>query len=262
MFAARNSFFTSSIIFDADAAAWIAATEAADGQALELGVRIARNNLVLALKAASLWTPITSMLVKCGARTLAGALIPLKSLTSWTNVNFDSGDYNRTTGLAGDGTTEYLNSNIGDNFSQNNRAVWEYAQSLAGSGKAYFGSRDANSGMQAAAFGASDVQFRCNSTATFVTDTGANAVGLIGVSRSSSANFDSRGGQSTTNNAATSAAGGGGTILFHASRDSGSTVAFWSAHRGQASFVGAAHDMAAMETIIAAHVAQIAALGL
>jgi hypothetical protein len=47
-----------------------------------------------------------------GARTLAGALMPLVG-TAPTNVGglFVSGDYNRKTGLVGNGTSKHLNSN-------------------------------------------------------------------------------------------------------------------------------------------------------
>jgi len=45
-----------------------------------------------------------------GARTLQGALVPLVGPAP-TNLNFVSGDYNRKTGLKGNGTSKYLNSN-------------------------------------------------------------------------------------------------------------------------------------------------------
>ena len=50
-----------------------------------------------------------------GARTLAGALVPMVGETP-TNVGpFVSGDYDRTTGLVGDGIGKYLNSNRASN---------------------------------------------------------------------------------------------------------------------------------------------------
>jgi hypothetical protein len=54
-----------------------------------------------------------------GARTLNGALVPLKG-AALTNFNFISGDYNRKTGLLGNGSTKYLNSNRADNVSPQN----------------------------------------------------------------------------------------------------------------------------------------------
>ena len=99
---------------DADAAAYIAAVEAADGQALEAGVRTAINAFVVGCKADGIWNAIKASCILAGARTLAGALVPLVG-TAPTNFNFVSGDYNRKTGLRGNGTNKYLNSNRNNN---------------------------------------------------------------------------------------------------------------------------------------------------
>jgi hypothetical protein len=96
---------------DAEADAYIAAVEAADGQALESGVKFAIKNFVLCCKDDGIWNAIKASCILAGARTLAGALVPLAG-TAPTNVGpFVSGDYNRKTGLAGNGSTKYLNSN-------------------------------------------------------------------------------------------------------------------------------------------------------
>lgn len=54
-----------------------------------------------------------------GARTLNGALVPLVG-TAPTNNNFVSGDYDRETGLIGNGSTKYLNSNRNNNADPQN----------------------------------------------------------------------------------------------------------------------------------------------
>ncbi len=95
---------------DADAAAYITAVETADGQALEEKVKIAIDNFVLGCKADGIWSAIKASCILAGARTLAGALVPLVG-TAPTNFNFVAGDYNRETGLKGNGSTKYLNSN-------------------------------------------------------------------------------------------------------------------------------------------------------
>jgi len=95
---------------DPDAAAYITAVEAADGQALEEKVKIAIDNFVLGCKADGIWSAIKASCILAGARTLAGALVPLVG-TAPTNFNFVAGDYNRETGLIGDGSTKYLDSN-------------------------------------------------------------------------------------------------------------------------------------------------------
>jgi hypothetical protein len=96
--------------FDADAQAYITAVETADRQALEAGVRTAINDFVVGCKADGIWDAIKASCIMAGARTLTGALVPLKG-TAPTNYNFVPGDYNRKTGLVGDGSSKNLNSN-------------------------------------------------------------------------------------------------------------------------------------------------------
>lgn len=106
---------------DPDAAAYLAAVETADGQALEAGVKTAINDFVVGCKADGIWSAIKASCILAGARTLNGCLVPLAG-TAPTNVNFVSADYNRKTGLKGDGATKYLNSNRNSNQQpQNNR---------------------------------------------------------------------------------------------------------------------------------------------
>ena len=96
---------------DADAAAYIAAVEVADGQALEAGVRWNIDQFVRGCKADGIWTAIKASCILSGARTLSGALVPLVG-TAPTNNNFVSGDYNRKTGLIGSiGTNKNLLTN-------------------------------------------------------------------------------------------------------------------------------------------------------
>jgi hypothetical protein len=99
---------------DNDSRAYIAAVEAADGQSLESGVKMAIDAFVLGCKADGIWTAIKASCILAGARTLAGALVPLVG-TAPTSFNFVAGDYNRKTGLVGNGSTKYLNSNRANN---------------------------------------------------------------------------------------------------------------------------------------------------
>jgi hypothetical protein len=102
------------LVSDSDAAAYLAAVQAADGQLLEPATRQAINAFVVGCKADGIWTAIKASCILAGARTLAGALVPLVG-TAPTNFNFVSGDYNRKTGLMGNGSTKYLNSNRNNN---------------------------------------------------------------------------------------------------------------------------------------------------
>jgi hypothetical protein len=101
-------------VTDPDAGAYIAAVEAADGQLLEFGVGKAINDFVVGCKQDKIWDAIKASCILAGARTLNGALVPLAG-TAPTNFNFVSGDYNRKTGLVGDGSSKYLNSNRNNN---------------------------------------------------------------------------------------------------------------------------------------------------
>jgi hypothetical protein len=148
---------------DTDAAAYITAVETADGQALEEKTKIAIDNFVLGCKADGIWSAIKASCILAGARTRIGALTPLVG-TAPTSFNFVDGDYNRKTGLVGDGSTKNLDSNRAGNADpQNNCHLSVYAtarnkvaivnQFFIGNGIAQNGSfhlvdRDADSGQR------------------------------------------------------------------------------------------------------------------
>jgi hypothetical protein len=106
---------------DADAEAYVNAVEVADGQRIEDPVRFAINNFVLGCKNDGIWNAIKACCILAGARTLDGALVPLVG-TAPTNVSglFVAGDYDRETGLIGDGSTKYLDSNRNNNADPQN----------------------------------------------------------------------------------------------------------------------------------------------
>lgn len=111
---------------DTDAAAYIAAVEAADGQSLETGVRDAINAFIVGCKTDGIWNAIKASCILAGAQTLSGALVPLAG-TAPTNNSFVSGDYNRKNGLTGNASSKNLNSNISVNAMSNNSrhmALW------------------------------------------------------------------------------------------------------------------------------------------
>jgi hypothetical protein len=98
---------------DPDAAAYIAEVEATDGEPLEPEVKTAYNSFVVGCKEDGIWDAIKASCIMAGARTLQGALIPLVG-TAPTNLNFVESDYDRKTGLKGDGVTKYLLTNLSD----------------------------------------------------------------------------------------------------------------------------------------------------
>jgi hypothetical protein len=105
---------TTSSIIDADAVNYIKQVETADTQKLEESVKLAIINFVRGCKSDIIgntnnWNQIQTACILSAARTLTGALIPLKGIAP-SNSGFVSADYTRKTGLKGNGT-KYLSSN-------------------------------------------------------------------------------------------------------------------------------------------------------
>ena len=121
-------------LFDPDARDYILRVEAADGDRLESSVRSAINDFVLGCKADGTWSAIRASCIMAGARTLSGAIVPLVG-NAPTNGNFVSGDYNRKTGLLGDGSTKYLSTGYVSNtfFQQNSNHMSIYVTSAPAS---------------------------------------------------------------------------------------------------------------------------------
>lgn len=116
-------------IYDADAQAYFNRVEGSDGdnQTLEASVKTAINDFIVGCKSDGIWDAIKASCILAGARTLVGALQPLVG-TAPTNFNFVSVDYNRKTGLVGDGSTKYLDSNRNNNTDpQNSKHISVYA---------------------------------------------------------------------------------------------------------------------------------------
>jgi hypothetical protein len=80
---------------------------------------IAINTFVKGCKTDGTWDAIKACCIMAAWDGLDGALYPLKG-TAPTNFNFVSGDYNRETGLVGDGSTKYLDSNRNNNADPQN----------------------------------------------------------------------------------------------------------------------------------------------
>lgn len=99
-------------VTDSDAAAWIDAVETADNAELEHDVVVAVNKFVTNLKLESLWHNIRGCGILAGARTLNGALIPLKG-PAVTNNGFIAAEYDRELGLQGThSSAKYIDTNV------------------------------------------------------------------------------------------------------------------------------------------------------
>jgi hypothetical protein len=183
--------------FDPDALTYLAAVETADTQSLEPAVRVAIDQFVKGCKADGIWDAIKASCILAGARTLAGCLVSLKG-TAPTNVggNFVSGDYNRKTGLKGNGTTKHLDSNRNNNADPRNShhlAVWVTEVDTTESGNpALIGAGVDSTGSSHIAYGlgipAYLIRSRSNNPANGIS--ASRATGLHAISRTSSTNIN------------------------------------------------------------------------
>jgi hypothetical protein len=255
---------------DPDAQAYLAAVEAADGQALETGVRDAINLFVLGCKADSTWDAIKASCILAGARTLAGALVPLKG-TAPTNSNFVSGDYNRKTGLIGNGTTKYLNSNrLSGADPQNNAHIAVYQSAAASASGSVFmthiGTADASGYVSHIAEGfpgGSDLKLRRlrsdSAVQAGVTKTSTNnANGLQGCSRSTSSAFTYRAGLTDTSITNTSVSQGS-LNYFVLAQNNTDTVANHSNARIAFYSIGESLDLSLLDSRVSTLINSIAA---
>jgi hypothetical protein len=178
---------------DADAIAYVSAVETADGQPLEFGVAKAINDFVVGCKLDGIWSAIKASCILAGARTLAGALVPLAG-TAPNRFGTEGGwNYNRKTGLQGNGTDNYLNSNRNNNADpQNNFHAVVYATLGTLSTSVYLGAGPTTNEVGATNFGYATGVFsraRNGSTEAVLVTT---ATALVGVSRSSSSEYTRR----------------------------------------------------------------------
>jgi len=180
-------------IDDPDAAVYVAAVEAADGQSLETATKVAIHSFVKGCKADGIWPAIKASCILAGARTLAGALVPLVG-TAPTNVGglFVSGDYNRETGLVGDGSTKYLDSNRNNNADlQDSKHVSSYCVSTP-SGLVLVGM------IASSINGASIIYPNLTRLHSSGSDNFTATSGFIGLSRNNSLSYTRRNGGSNT----------------------------------------------------------------
>jgi hypothetical protein len=212
---------------DPDAAAYIAAVEAADTQALEPAVRAAINDFVVGCKADGIWNAIKASCILAGARTLSGALVPLVGAAP-TNVGglFVSGDYNRKTGLKGDGSTKYLNSNRANNADpQNNHHLSIYVTSSSVNDRFYIGAVIIGnfSGIQTTSAGQllADSRVPTANRQSFSTSA---LTGFIGATRPSSVSYSYRGNNVTTSNTATSVTPSSDSVFISARNTAGPSL--------------------------------------
>ena len=248
--------------FDADAAAYLRAVEAADGQALETPVKRAVDDFFRGTKADGTFSAIKAACLLCGARTLAGALVPLVGAAPSPN-GFVSGDYSRTDGLRDTGGTSSLLTGLGYNeVSANDEHLAVYLSVLPGDSQNFIGG-GTTSPFQLSRIGYSALQQRYDvQSGVAVIAAGAFSPGLVGVSRSSSTEFSRRQNNTTTISASNSAATRSSTSaqygVFCANLSdnpaAGTTTAGMSFYS-----IGSAIDLALLDTRVTALITAIGA---
>ena len=242
---------------DSDVVSYIRSVEAADQQALEDRVRDAYNNFILGCKNDGIWSAIKNACILAGARTLNGALTPLVGSRP-TNFAFSSGDYNRKTGLIGNGLSKYLDTNRNNNTDpQNNHHMAVYATSVQNElDKAFIGAGAASTGstqITASANGGggtNGINVR-NRTANLTIISNAVGSGIVGASRSSSSSYVARANGTNTTINTTSEVPFNGNVLVFARNSATNTVGLYASHRLAWYSIGEALDLSLLESRLA-----------
>ena len=253
---------------DPDAAAYITNVEAADlaaGQSggLEDEVKLAIHNFVKGCKNDGIWPAIKASCILAGARTTNGALVPLVG-TAPTPNNFDlvgDTDYDRKTGLKGDGSTKYLDSNrLASAQPQNSVHIAVYGTTVqTNATNMLIGALSFDAAQRATLFPASATVLYCqlHFGSNYNASHASLASGFIGGNRSNSTEITTRAaGASITGNATSNAPPAVDYFIFARnfsgpSQYSTSRLAFYS--------IGESLDLAALDTRVSALITAIGA---
>lgn len=176
--------------FDPAAQVYFNAVAVADGQQLEPAVKKAINDFIVGCKRDGIWSSIKASCILMGARTLSGALVPLVGTAPTNNGPFVSGDYDRKTGLVGNASTKYLNTNRNNNADpQDNQHLALYSSVASTLGPSIWAGVTGANGRTAISM-SGGYNFRSRTQLNYVS--GAAAVGFVGVSRSASGSYSYR----------------------------------------------------------------------
>ena len=249
------------VAYNADAQAYITAVEAADGQALEAAVKDAINAFVVGCKTDGIWNAIKASCILAGARTLAGALVPLVGVAP-TRFGTEGGwNYNRKTGLQGNGTNNYLNSNRAHNAgaSQNSAHIAVFCSTTLASFTAALGSYSPGTNCSSVLYASSPSSsiLQVNSSGSGVSTTASAMTGFAGTSRASSSTIARRIAGSQDSLARPSVTPGSENFFVFSSNESGpisvtsSRLAFYS--------IGEAIDLALLDARVTTLINALAA---
>jgi hypothetical protein len=239
---------------DPDASAYIDAVALVEDGYTEPGVQRAINDFVLGCKADGIWTAIKASCILAGAGTLAGALVPLVG-TAPTSFDFVPGDYNRKTGLMGNGSTKYLNSNRNNNADprdNNHNACWVSSPDIG----ALMASSSSNSGqnyLDMPTLTAS--RFYSRTSLGSASITGAIAAGLYGHRRSVSSSYLGFCPQGSATFTASSQAAETRPVFLYTRSNDGAVFSLWSTARLAFYSIGESLDLALLNARVTALIA-------
>jgi hypothetical protein len=239
---------------DADARAYLSSVKTADGSSLEPAVAKAINDFVAGCKTDAIWDAIKACCILCGAKTLSGALTPLKGAAPTNNGPFVAGDYNRETGLVGNGSTKWLDTSRNNNADpQDNKHFSVYRSVAATNDAGLFGSNDTTTGHSHVYTGFGAFYFRHNAATADIQALSVNAGAVfLGASRSSSSSFGYRiGANSYTATVASQTPANSNFRAFETGGRTNARLAFYS--------IGEAVDLALLRTRVDTLIAAIQA---
>jgi hypothetical protein len=238
-------------VSDADAQAWVNRVYAA-GSTVSQPVANAVNTFVTGCKSDGIWDAMKSVVILAGADTLAGALAPLKG-TAPTSYNFVSGDYSATSGLVGNGSTKYLDSNRAGNADpQDSSHVAVYGTTLTQSSQ-WVGSEGASVKNQGLSWYSPYLYFNNHgpNPGNQRVSTAFVSSGFAGTSRSGATDTAARYGGSDFTDATASATPSSENLAVFAYNDSGVITAH-SASRLAFYSIGESLDLALLDARVSA----------
>jgi hypothetical protein len=238
---------------DPDVVSYLNAVQTADGAALEPAVRTAIADFIVGCKADGIWDAIQASCILAGARTLAGALVPLVG-TAPTNNNFVGGDYDREAGLVGDGSTKYLDSNrANDDDPQDDKHISVYRSVAATNDAGLIGSNGTTTGHSHIYTGFGNFIFRMNAATSATQSLSVNTgAAFLGASRDAAASFGYRiGGTGYTATVTSQTPNGNNIRVFETGGKTDARIAFYS--------VGESLDLSALDTRVSALMTAIGA---
>jgi len=226
---------------DPDAATYLAAVEAADGEPLEPAVRTAISTFFRDLKAAGVFDAIKASCILCGARTITGALVPLAGAAPTAQGGWSSGDYSRTAGLTGDGAALYLDSNrSGDADPKDDNHIAVYVTASSTANGAVAGNGNSANGLTQVIEDITNGYFFFRNNSSAGASDFSPGTGLAGNSRSNSSNVSAIGGGSASTLTIASDGNDSSNINIFARRSSNVAQLLWD---GTAAFYSIGTDI-------------------